>query len=629
MNLRHIKVSTTPVLIPLYDLIGNYTIDEIINLNLDENFKRNYASSALLKNKPLTELDEIMLNSNLSLENQNDISYNVDELMKVKFIQCGTWFTVCTSQMFPSTLYIFGNFFKKLIKITYFEYNRLEIKQIGASNFNICILTTDNSVYKVNLNNFVNLKSNCEAENLIDSTCNLEIEKIGCGYDYLIMLTKSNQAIYINNFDKINKTLLNSEIRTSVRDISTGPSHFFLISSLNELNLGDFLYEKILNNINKLNDDMLYPDLFIRDISNAFRIPCHSFYLELFLNLDKLKICKDNERTEISIQLTSEEILTLIELIYTTNLKIISTEESKKVIENPEILRHLYNQLNDIVSFLRNPEFKSSYPSSDVLINLIYCYIDQIQRNLETQSISEEFSKSLINIKLNDSCNFILNGLIQSKVRNNLSDLVREENQNDQDNIDNFINRRNSGRNYFEQFGKKGTQIDLTRPVSRDFYDVNSISIDLYIQKQNQLVDPRYQFYFKIYQIREKLNDLKSDFIKNIKNPKFLFKIIDTDNEVIEINKLMIGFKSFYFNNFIKINKNISNRDEIFDLASTGVSYSKDCLNLMKKFLNSEKFSINPAHVFEMLDLSSYFMMDNLSALIEIELEAIVSKNFK
>jgi hypothetical protein len=44
------------------------------------------------------------------------------------------------------------------------------------------------------------------------------------------------------------------------------------------------------------------------------------------------------------------------------------------------------------------------------------------------------------------------------------------------------------------------------------------------------------------------------------------------------------------------------------------------------KYLNSEKIEVGVGELFELLDISNYFMIDNLTSLLEIELEAIISK---
>ena len=50
--------------------------------------------------------------------------------MKIEKIVCGTWYTAVTSKMFSSTIFVFGNKYKRVIKIDYFQKNNIEINQI-------------------------------------------------------------------------------------------------------------------------------------------------------------------------------------------------------------------------------------------------------------------------------------------------------------------------------------------------------------------------------------------------------------------------------------------------------------------------------------------------------------------
>lgn len=655
LNLKQTKLSSTPILVPLYELIGNYTIDEIKNLNLDEsNFNPRNLNVNFSNFKPIltSDLDQITIDSNQGIEAQNDLSFIPDDLMKIKLIDCGTWFTVCTSQIFPSTIYIFGNSFKRVIKITFFDQNKLEIKQISASNYQICVLTSDNSVYKLNVNNLVGTKSGTETEKLSHIPETMEIEKIGCGYNYLLILTKDKQAIYNANFGKNHFTFLNAEIRTNINDFATGPSHLFLISSLNDLYLGNFLYEKIFNYANtKQEDDNLNPDIYIQG-QGDFVFPCHSIFLEQFINFSKL----EKQYNILKINLTSENILILLELIYTSNLKILSTEESKKVIENPEILRNLNLSLLEISTFLNSDENKFlDNLILQELIKLINFYSKKIKEVLNHQIVTKDFE--LITKKLSESCNFILNSIMKVKVNDNIKSLRRntsndlndirgqregfEDNEEDEDNVINFNNRlrgRERGADYFQRWGNKRTKVNLLSK-SEENYDQNKVNIDAYLKVQSEMIDYRYQFYLKIFQTKEKLNQLKIENIrKNIKENLCLriknFDSIDNKSQeaqdIICINKLMLSFKSLFFNNLIKLNKiKYQNPQNIFDLNKLELSFNNDCVEKAFKFLNCESFQINIIDIFELLDISSYFMIDNLSSLLEIELEGLISKFIK
>ena len=82
----------------------------------------------------------------------------------------------------------------------------------------------------------------------------------------------------------------------------------------------------------------------------------------------------------------------------------------------------------------------------------------------------------------------------------------------------------------------------------------------------------------------------------------------------------MLGFKSFYFDNL-----NSEKGFEFFDMNCVPLEFSSKSIENVLKFLNGETFYISSQNIFELIDLSSYFMIDNLSALLEIELEGLIS----
>lgn len=593
------------MLIPLYELNGNYTVDEIKTLNFDDSFTDKKNNLPFLK-------DDASLINQVSLENQNELSFNIEDLMKIKYIDCGTWFTACTSQMFPERIFIFGNFFKKVIKITYFEEKKIEIKQISCSNYSIIVLTND-GIFKININDFA---SGPEVEKL-DHLSHLNISKIGAGYDYVLCLTENKQVLYNQNFEKNNLKFLNSDLKIEMMDISTGPSHFFLISVLNDWNLGQYIYNKLI--IRDYQD--VSPDLSLLSVDNKEdqilnEFKCHSCYLEPFIDLST-KI-----EDKLYLKLTNEKILLLLELIYTSNLRELKDEE---ILNNPDGLIDIQSHLKDIESFfIHNANNGLDKNLSGLLLDLINCYLLKIQEISNYERVTKEFENTLISRRLNESCNTVLNSIMYSQSENNNASLnpirrnqIDPDNDNEEGELEeeeNPFDRRNRDINYFQKFGGKGTKINLASNIE-DPNMIKNLKIEDFLK--TQIVDERYQFNVKITKIKEHLEKQKKSYMS--KNNQ-TYEIIH-NNKCYKINSLMLNFKSLYFNNIMKI-KTINK----FDFNVLKVEYSNEVVEKFVRYLNSEEYKINISHVFEMLELSVYFMIDNLSSLIEIELENIISK---
>lgn len=620
-----------PLLLTLYEILGNYTIDEIKSLELDSNF--NKSGFGAFNIKPLA-VENITIVNNRSLEDQHDISYNTDDLMRIKQIECGTWFTCCTSQMFPSIIYVFGNCYKNVIKITYFEINKLEIKQLSVSNYHICVLTTDNSVYKINLN-FLSQRSSGKEADKIDNFDNLEINKIGCGYDYLVILTKNKQAIYNPNFEKEKTIFLNSEIKSDINDFATGPSHMFVVSKLNDFDFHQYLFDKIQFFTEYSEDKNVNADVFLIDSQeSSFNIPCHSFIINQFLNLAKFK--KTSKGFVLNI--SKEKILMLLELVYTSNLQLFN-EDSKKLLEDPEVLETLNCNLKEILLFIQIN--KINLEQSALLIDLINLYLKKIEELLNSERVPKDYERFLLNKKLAETCNYIINDLMKIQVKDNITLLKRnsfennnlnqrrEEEMLEQEEGEDELNQRNRNRNvddYFQQFANKGTKVNIISNT-QDIDIIKNIDLNDYLEVQKKLIDYRYQFYIYLTEIKENLKKSKDDYLRKNLPENYRFDI-KYNNSYNSINSLMLEFKSLYFNNYIKIIKEEYNQNKCitFDIKQLGIEYSSSIIESIIKFLNNEIFEIDFKNVFEILEASTYFMIDNLTSIIEIELENEISK---
>jgi len=82
LSLTIVKLTPVPLLLPIFDNNGNYTIDEIRNLNLDKLFTCGNSMSKVIPSEFILNQMEI---------NSKDLSYNIEDLMKVKLLECGTW----------------------------------------------------------------------------------------------------------------------------------------------------------------------------------------------------------------------------------------------------------------------------------------------------------------------------------------------------------------------------------------------------------------------------------------------------------------------------------------------------------------------------------------------------------
>ena len=86
LNLTTVKLLPIPLILPIFDNFGSYTIDEIRNLNLDKLFTTGSMTGNIMS-KPITS-DFI---TNQMEINTKDLSYNFEDLIKVKLLECGTW----------------------------------------------------------------------------------------------------------------------------------------------------------------------------------------------------------------------------------------------------------------------------------------------------------------------------------------------------------------------------------------------------------------------------------------------------------------------------------------------------------------------------------------------------------
>ena len=571
------KIDTNkPYLLLLYELDNNLTIEEYKFLNENED-----------KNEE---------NPNLNIYN-NELSTDIESLMKIEKVVCGTWYTVVTSRMFSSTLFIFGNKYKRVIKIDFFENNKYTIKQIVCNSKFLYVLTSNDKIFSINVDELISDKVNIIEEININNI--KDINKIECGLDYLLLLNTNNQCFFIQNKNQNEIKLLNEDIKGDIFDISSGDSFFFLLTKLNSMGFYENLYEDIKNYSNINNDySFLYNysntlDILLSQKSDSLiKYACHSYVFELFIDTNKLQKDINNKNNNFNSylipSLKSEEILILLEILYTNKINWDNlNKDIDKYIE-------LDNIITKIIDFINNyGKETTNKPLKDLLV----LYKDKILRYIQNYR--------------NNS--FILT---QEEKTNEITKMILKS--------FNAVIKSHTG-GYFEEEEKKILEEELKKQkegTKISLFDINNQNATLNIEyyKQYKLeFDYIFSFYKKISQLKKEINSLKKDYIKkNIKN-ELSFKL-NYNNNSIYLNKDIITQKSKYFNNII----NIMNIKE-FNLDEIDLNFDSNIIESFLNYLKEEKCEIRLKDIINLLDLASYFMADNLFNLITIELDHMIN----
>ena len=574
LNLGKIECINKPYLLLIYELDNNLTIDEY----------------KFLESQSKENSEE---NPNINIDN-NELSTDMESLMKIEKIICGTWYTIVTSKIFASTLYLLGNKYKRIIKIDYFEKNNIEIKQVEASSKFIYVLTINDKIFSVNVDDLI------YGENIIEEITNNEIKnvnKIACGLDYLLILNENNQCFYMNNKKRNDIKLLNEDIKGDIYDISSGDSFFFIITKLNSMQFFENLFENVKNYKMEENDDIFNNsnsfDIMLSNKSDSLiKYFCHSYIFELFIDLSKLekdeKNKNENVKSYLIPSLKTDEILTLLEILYTSN---ISWSNLNKDIDK-------YIQLSNIISKII--DFIKNYGKDNKsLLDLISLYQEKITRYIK-------------NYKSND--------LILTKEEKS-SELERM--------IYNSFNNIIKGKNniFFEEQEKKAKEDEIKRKKQGsiiNFSESNDISLNIdYYKKYQTEVDYIFSFYKKISELKNEIFKSKLNYIKNIskeeKQHSYTF-ILKYKNEQYILNKDIISQKSKYFNNIV----NIMNFSQ-FNLDEIELEFSDEIIFYFIQYLKGEKLEIKFKDIIDLLDLAYFFMADNLFYIINVQLEHMIN----
>ena len=427
-----------------------------------------------------------------------------------------------------------------------------------------------------------------------------DINKISCGLDYILLLNANNQCFLIQN-KKNEIKLLNEDIKGDIFDISSGDSFFFLITKLNSMGFYENLFEEIkkysnTNDVNSLFDNYsnTFDIILSQDSNSLVKYACHSYVLEFFIDTKKLQ--KDSNTVNNNINyylipsLKNDEILILLEVLYINN---INRDNLNKDIDK---YMELESIIKKIISFINEYGIESNTKSLKDLLLLYQENISRYIKNFKNNSYiltNEEKHSEIMKMILKS-----FNAVIKSQ----------------------------SG-GYFEEEEKKLAEEELKKKkegIKISNFEINNLNATLNIDyyKQYKLeVDYIFSFYKKIAQLKIDINTLKKNFIKNNLHSLSSFQI-NYNNKSIILNKDIITQKSKYFNNII----NIMNINE-FNMDDIDLNFDNNIIEYFINYLKGEKCEIKLKDIIELLDISYYFMADNLFYLITIQLENIIKSD--
>ena len=575
--LQKVKMIKEPVLVPLYEFNNIMTVDEI-RFNAENEGEVNQ----------------------MNVINSNDLTSNIEDIMKVKLISCGMWYTAVTSQLFPLDIYIIGNNNKKSIKITYFEKAKHDmIKQIEATTDYLYVLLESGSLYKVKIDALISDKSISSGNEavIVDNTySNMNIDKIACGYDYILSLTKSNMCYYTSV--KENKTeLLNSDIKTDIYDIASGNDFCFLITRLNIKDFSDILYERIENNEESSTCDITL----LSDTNNEFK--CHSFIIEQYIALNKLI---KNDKGYIT-RLNDEDIKFFLKLIYTGNIDWIMNDLDEKV----------EKRLNSISQFIT--ENGNDKEECKILKELIKVYKDKSEIGKGASEIySKEDIDSVYTAMISKTYRLVVMSEANITMNNNI-DIIRRSSQ---ENIKMEEVNNEEEENEEEEPEQPKSAFDTSNKgvvVNSEGKNISSgLNLESY-KKYKEYIEHSFMIYKTIEKLKQSLSEHKLSYIKSNISPqyKFILQFSPSSQQYI-INKELISIKSILFSNYI------SSSDSSFDFTKANVNAKSSDFDSIVKFIMDGAIEIQSKDILDLLDLSIYFMIDNLTSCIEILLEEII-----
>ena len=138
-------------------------------------------------------------------------------------------------------------------------------------------------------------------------------------------------------------------------------------------------------------------------------------------------------------------------------------------------------------------------------------------------------------------------------------------------------------------------------------------------KKFKEYIEHSFMIYKTIEKLKQSLSEHKLSYIKSNISPqyKFILQFSPSSQQYI-INKELISIKSILFSNYI------SSSDSSFDFTKANVNAKSSGFDSIVKFIMDGAIEIQSKDILDLLDLSIYFMIDNLTSCIEILLEEII-----
>jgi len=124
----------------------------------------------------------------------------------------------------------------------------------------------------------------------------------------------------------------------------------------------------------------------------------------------------------------------------------------------------------------------------------------------------------------------------------------------------------------------------------------------------------------EIIKLQKTLNELRNLNLKEKQSSKNTFTL-KCGSKTYEINRHLLKSSSLFFEYLINSELEESRLNR-FDVNDNFGNFIEKIVN----FLRKENFDQQASDIFELLDISQFFMIDSLTSLIESELERLISK---
>ena len=645
LNFSNTKFVVKPFLLPIYSIFGSYTIKQINQLK--------------------SNVSDTDINTNEYSNKMCDFSNDIDDLIKSKYVSCGNWFTVIVPNDDSNNVLIVGNNSNKVIRITYFYDNNIQIYGIKSSGHIICVLC-NKSVYIINVNNSTTYIKPILHDFLNNLDINSEENSIYVSNNYVIVKDKFNNVIMYNNFNNKNAINLSYYLPNDIDYISVGSNHLIVKTNSMFSSLGRYRYNELKNNqiytninsmdcsdnnkyyLNKhLNDCNLFGiDFNIKSTVSNKIVKCHTFIINRIIDLD-------NNTNYILVNLNYNETLLLLELLYTNNLNSIFCDYINLNSLNLSVINNNLEAIKKYLISVNKGNTSLNKKRNLKYIELLNAYIEKLNFIKEHYFMLNDNEDAYIKTKLSYTYEQLT--LIDN---NKKSKYIIFEDNSSNINIDEFVSNENSlinddninnSTNYFDKFKTKGKIVQLFND-NDNIIDTNELiinNIKQLIKKQKNFTDKRYKINYNIINL---IDDLEDDLNSNIKE---LFELHKTHSKFKKVQNITLLYKDNkyvinscfieYFSKLIPtlINKKYSKNEDdiIFNLNDKAYFESLELIKDIKvkdeiinnilliitNYINLKKTYITFYEAVYSLELVEYLKLDSLKCIIEEILEKYVN----